>query len=328
MNQSDIKQDQKHAQEANFLKVEPHVYAYMAKQAARNGDIDNTIFRIKRQTQEFTRYLKEHWTDIQAAIFQGQESGAKTCEDLNTRIELPLNISFSVSRINCVDIHPADIGRIPGGNCIELYISCITQYANVLAMEYLYAHLIRADISPMLNIFKYTPFNIGAEIISELTNDQCTIRYDDLSVAYMMGVNELQAPIVNLIIQAPPDKLEKKIIKFETGADRVLTWCKFDIARLLINIIGEHAVVNYIGFIEFVPSDDMPSDTEFYELIDIRRAIEQCDGIANVTPCHGCGRHPLQGLLKQCTRCRKVRYCSVACQAIHWPAHKSYCPKV
>ncbi len=31
---------------------------------------------------------------------------------------------------------------------------------------------------------------------------------------------------------------------------------------------------------------------------------------------------------KQCSRCKKMRYCSVECQAKHWPLHKEVCNKM
>jgi hypothetical protein len=34
------------------------------------------------------------------------------------------------------------------------------------------------------------------------------------------------------------------------------------------------------------------------------------------------------GKLKECSRCRSVRYCGKACQAEHWPAHKAMCKRV
>lgn len=315
---------------AKKLKIEPrrmqHIVDCAAK--ARKITVEQVISDTQVAARKFTEQLIVLWPALQARILEGESSGSEACNEINTMLprDLPCYISFTVSRINSRDIHPADIGRIPAGQSIELYISCVTQYINVLAMEILYDMVKSAALSPMVSVFKYKPFNLADEILSEITDvKNNTIKYTDLAVAYIMGVNEIQEPIANLIIQAPTCQLEKKIIKFESGDERVLTWCKFDIARLLINIIGEHALVNYIGFIEFVPQDDIPSDTEFYELINIREAIEQCNGIVRAIMCHGCDRHPLCGIQQQCGRCHKVRYCSVACQSIHWPDHKKYC---
>ena len=42
------------------------------------------------------------------------------------------------------------------------------------------------------------------------------------------------------------------------------------------------------------------------------------------TICPGCGRVAT----KQCTRCKKQKYCSRECQMSHWPKHKKICKKV
>ena len=42
--------------------------------------------------------------------------------------------------------------------------------------------------------------------------------------------------------------------------------------------------------------------------------------------CDYCGKLPeQQGLLKICSRCRKTRYCSQACQKASWKQHKRVC---
>ena len=51
-----------------------------------------------------------------------------------------------------------------------------------------------------------------------------------------------------------------------------------------------------------------PEQTEFLEL-RTHCANPDCEG---------------QGL-KTCNRCKRLRYCSVACQRAHWPAHKPEC---
>ena len=33
----------------------------------------------------------------------------------------------------------------------------------------------------------------------------------------------------------------------------------------------------------------------------------------------------MEGRLKRCERCRRVKYCSVICQRAHWPLHHVYC---
>lgn len=46
--------------------------------------------------------------------------------------------------------------------------------------------------------------------------------------------------------------------------------------------------------------------------------------------CAACGAPPAAaaGVLKRCSGCRSVRYCSAACQAQHWPLHKAECRRL
>lgn len=48
------------------------------------------------------------------------------------------------------------------------------------------------------------------------------------------------------------------------------------------------------------------------------------DPCAPVTRCHHCN-FPAHTELKQCSRCKQVKYCSRECQKTHWSAHKSDC---
>ena len=56
-----------------------------------------------------------------------------------------------------------------------------------------------------------------------------------------------------------------------------------------------------------------------------------CDGPGEATvpgkdgPC--CGQIGKKGTNLQCSRCKKVAYCSVECQRAHWKAHKVHCKK-
>ena len=317
-----------------FINLDSQYIASISEQAARARKMTaaEVIQQTEKAAQAYAQRIKTIWPALHAKILENQSGGEWACQEMNSALPsiMPLYISIAVSQLNASDIHPADTGRIPGGQCIEIYISCVTQYVNVLAMEMLYSALQRAKLETAVYIYKYRPFNPAVEIVAELsgTSDLSSIKYTDLAVAYEMGLNELKKPIFNLIIQAPADKLEKKVIRFAGGksdGDRILSWCTFDIARLLISVIGEHALVNMVGYIEFVTLDGIPSNTKFYELISIRDAVAQCDGISRIKLCHGCDRHPLCGEQKQCGRCHAVRYCSVVCQSIDWPNHKKYC---
>ncbi len=46
-------------------------------------------------------------------------------------------------------------------------------------------------------------------------------------------------------------------------------------------------------------------------------------------PCATCNdmvAYSSEVVIKRCSRCHEVAYCSVACQRLHWFTHKKYCP--
>eukprot|EP00456_Euglypha_rotunda_P046016 TRINITY_DN3651_c0_g1_i6.p1 TRINITY_DN3651_c0_g1~~TRINITY_DN3651_c0_g1_i6.p1 ORF type:complete len:125 (+),score=5.39 TRINITY_DN3651_c0_g1_i6:255-629(+) len=51
-------------------------------------------------------------------------------------------------------------------------------------------------------------------------------------------------------------------------------------------------------------------------------------GILSSGPCDGCHEQFQLKLLKKCGWCFVTRYCSVACQRLHWKTHKNECHKV
>jgi hypothetical protein len=54
------------------------------------------------------------------------------------------------------------------------------------------------------------------------------------------------------------------------------------------------------------------------------RIIIQCSGVANSeNVCESCRK--INNHVYRCFRCKKVVYCSIACQIISWPLHKSVC---
>ncbi len=41
-----------------------------------------------------------------------------------------------------------------------------------------------------------------------------------------------------------------------------------------------------------------------------------------------CSNCKCQEALKKCSSCKKVYYCSIDCQIIHWNIHRSYCKHI
>jgi len=51
------------------------------------------------------------------------------------------------------------------------------------------------------------------------------------------------------------------------------------------------------------------------------------DDVAKPKKCANCGLTPETGKLKRCGKCKKICYCSVACQKQHFKIHKQKCKK-
>jgi hypothetical protein len=286
------------------------------------------IHKLDLAAKAYVNILATQWPAFELNFQQNEQQGNDACVLMNKMLpdefKTSIIMSATVGKLNAEDID-AWSRHIPGHQIIEIYISCISLFSNVLAMELIYAHLKnkKLGIVVTVHVFKYKPYNESIEIINELSGEH-PIRYDELSIHVKQGLNELGDLITNLIIMAPADKLETRTVTIR-GEQRQLKWCKFDISRLLINIIGEHQLTNYVGFIEFVEQSEMPTDTEFYELLDMRGGIDQCNAANKAKFCAQCGRHSLQGQLMQCSKCKKVYYCSRVCQSFNWASHKQFC---
>ena len=49
-------------------------------------------------------------------------------------------------------------------------------------------------------------------------------------------------------------------------------------------------------------------------------------GVRENATCAHCGEvEPMMGDFKRCSRCKKIHYCSSACQKAHWKTHKPTC---
>jgi hypothetical protein len=55
------------------------------------------------------------------------------------------------------------------------------------------------------------------------------------------------------------------------------------------------------------------------------RKLQSADSQAKACAACGSSSGSSGGALKQCSRCKEVKYCSALCQKTHWRQHKAYC---
>ena len=73
---------------------------------------------------------------------------------------------------------------------------------------------------------------------------------------------------------------------------------------------------------EMIPKEDL---SEFLTHLTPEIMEEFVERIEKEQGCESCGKKSVS--LKKCSRCKKVKYCSVECQTKDWKSHKIGCKK-
>jgi hypothetical protein len=118
---------------------------------------------------------------------------------------------------------------------------------------------------------------------------------------------------------------EKKKIVFENSEREVWICNNNSIDIILENFIGEENLINYIGYIEFIPYDERSKKIEYKYINELINDIELVRNHNNIIYCNLCNHNSNQLKLSKCSRCQKVYYCNKICQKIDFPNHKLVC---
>ena len=86
-------------------------------------------------------------------------------------------------------------------------------------------------------------------------------------------------------------------------------------ARKKVRVVDTGAVVA-LKAENLSPNDAAPGSRCHKDITFVNR---------NVSICDGCGKAYSKTELKNCARCKTPKYCSPACQKLHWPEHKLVC---
>ena len=284
-------------------------------------NVNQTLIDI--DSELFWKRLSEQWAELYPKMLSGDPNTLDHIQSLLTpELREHLELEFSFNEIN-----RQALPRFK--SYIELYISPKMLKDNLPYMSTLYEKRITL---PGLITACYKAYHYHDEAIKDIEyENDFVVKYTDFGVQCTFGYNE-NKPILNLIIMIK-DPVSKKLLKktkvdfkSEKGPGSREIWLpeKYNaVSMMLLNIIGEYHMINHIGYIEILPEEEAKG--EFYELLDIRKELEIVLKHYNYKHCNYCGHNELQVKLLQCTRCKKIYYCSKVCQFGDWLNHKLIC---
>jgi hypothetical protein len=215
---------------------------------------------------------------------------------------------------------------------IELYISPKLSMDNIEALDRIYKDAIeifQPILGDELGIYKYRvfcekdPFVESVEIPSQ--SGLISLTNDDIGIQHQLGYDEQKNMRIHLIIGILKPKAEQVLKPVEIKHENKVynKWLPRDtqlIEIFLLNAMGEYAMTNIVGYLEFMPVDELTN----FEPLDLARTITMIDN----TKCNICCRKKFQvEKLFKCSRCNKTIYCSPVCQLLGWPEHSKLCSR-
>jgi hypothetical protein len=200
---------------------------------------------------------------------------------------------------------------------------------NIPLMKQLYERRVPLN---NIDVYCYRPYDNNQYVHKSITINNVTLKYSDLWFQGTIGYKD-NKPIVNIIIVVKKEAsgiLKKEKVTFKNAAETsrdVYFQTEPLIDAYLDNIIGEYNLLNHIGYIELLPSDDplVGPDSTFTELSDVRKLLALALKPYNYKHCSYCNYMQLQCRLLQCTKCKSTYYCGKTCQLSNWPIHKTIC---
>ena len=171
-------------------------------------------------------------------------------------------------------------------------------------------------------------FSLETKNNLETKNTKYIFNQDEILYSQTIGKGNINNIILHLVIVFKKninEFFEKKKIIFE-NSERDVWICKNNsIDILLENFIGEENLINYIGYIEFIPFEECSKDIEYKYITELINDIEFVRKNNNINYCNVCNHSSNQLKLSKCSRCKKILYCNKICQKIDYNNHKSIC---
>jgi len=258
----------------------------------------------------FWKKLSDNWPIIYKLIEKQSSYVLKFINvDLLGELNKSVSIHLTFGQLNKQDLDVAE-------GLVIMYISANFDKNNINVVEQMYQKRI---ILPNLLLAKYAPFHERSEItINEIT-------YDSFKVHCEYGFNEEKNPVLNLIVTAPMEYLEKKTIVFKKEpikeskkeseeSSRPVYFCKTDILnQCLAETIGEYNLIYFVSYIEILPQEEASKEVDYDTLYSINDHLKLIMKNYKHTSCEYCEVSSIQMNLTQC-KCKKHSYCSKICQ--------------
>lgn len=180
----------------------------------------------------------------------------------------------------------------------------------------------------------YKPYNFDKELPVTITLDKETIRYADCAVKSHIIMTHDNKPMLALEIVVRTSVAKKVLksvkVKFNSPGGiterNVLIPSTSAMYILLSEVIGEHNLLNYVGYIEYTPSNERKKQMKDYtRLNSLKPKFVEIAKRWNRLKCDYCGHDSLQSKIMKCSVCKSAYYCSVKCQRSMYSDHKIVC---
>ena len=185
-----------------------------------------------------------------------------------------------------------------------------------------------ADADNSYQLFYDEDDSESTGLVSESTD---AVTLEDFGVQTEQGMDSAGRHIIHLII-AVKKRLRHMLyqvpVKFKGGKTTERPVWRFRNAAfdiMLEALLGEENLMLYVGYIEILPEEGIPNNSEFVDLLDLKPAVEALRQLNNVRECQICRHSSNQCQIFQCSRCKKAYYCGRICQAEDRASHKSVC---
>lgn len=292
----------------------------------------NTPAKTTPSAKAFFEQLLQVWDSIAEMLknpeLEIREKGILTIEGL-----LPPHlvnfISFeaTIGRINNIYMGENIDFKNLYNNRIELYISPKLSMDNLQALESIYNEAIevfRNKIGNDLGIYKYRVFCEKDPFVDDIRDNSLVISSDQIGIQHQLGYDDKNNMRIHVVIGIDKAIANQILHEVEIATTpKCKKWLpkKSQIIDIfLLNAIGEYAMTNVLGYIEFLPVESLKE----FEPLDVLRKLTVLDGVK----CNICCRKKFQVKnLFRCSRCKGVLYCSEICQKLDWPEHMKLCNK-